>query len=512
MAIYKRYLQYTLFSTILLMHINLITSNNDIWQDYFAYDCDLTTSAFQVQYLLNLPECKNTCSTTTSCKGIVWYEYLKQDVPTEPSRCYLLNKICELRSYIASPAYTSFWYKNISLDTDCINYPMLWSDRYADDCNYYSKYRVCNNAFNDSIKTFILTDYDSVYNFNAFQVCCSCDGSIFEYKPHEIRFVLESIWKPSHQFNIIDNMVCQTYNQHITSKKYNLQNKWNINIFLGICNHLTTKAQNKFRNIYSIADTQFENLQSMDYKQLNSFDCINDLFFIDKMITFYVCNDMDHTNFPYIIDIRNDNYTVYLNGYFININDFISNVKNNEIIFENQCNIESLISNNNQSNILGSLLCEFNTDSPTHFPTIEPTKFPTTSEPSFDPTMTPTNAPTFTPTGYPSDSPTPLNIYSDKTQITAFCLTFFFGVFGAGRWYINEQIGASFQLVMFILFGCLMALAVYFYKDYEKENGTVVGWIASCICCGLFIWWIVDLALIGEGQFVDDNGKKLEPW
>ena len=158
-----------------------ISSASYIWTDYENYRCDLSISAFDIRYQLSLTECQAACTNSTDCKGISWYEYLKQDVDNDPSRCYLLDKIYDLELFTLAPTTTSFWYNDISSDIECINYPYSWTDRYGDDCDIYENFAVCDNAFNDSSKEYIVNEPDSTYNLNAFQTCCSCAGSMYEY-------------------------------------------------------------------------------------------------------------------------------------------------------------------------------------------------------------------------------------------------------------------------------------------------------------------------------------------
>ena len=66
--------------------------------------------------------------------------------------------------------------------------------------------------------------------------------------------------------------------------------------------------------------------------------------------------------------------------------------------------------------------------------------------------------------------------HSDKNLILTAILAFFFGVFGAHRFYVGKPVSAVFQLLTIGGFG---------------------------------IWSFIDLIIIVFGQFNDGNGKKI---
>ena len=68
---------------------------------------------------------------------------------------------------------------------------------------------------------------------------------------------------------------------------------------------------------------------------------------------------------------------------------------------------------------------------------------------------------------------------SDKRILPAFLLWFFFGIFGAHRFYAGKIVTGILQLVTF---------------------------------GGLGIWWLVDLILILTGSLTDGEGRRITQW
>lgn len=68
---------------------------------------------------------------------------------------------------------------------------------------------------------------------------------------------------------------------------------------------------------------------------------------------------------------------------------------------------------------------------------------------------------------------------SDKKRLLTALLCFFFGVFGAHRFYAGKIATAIIQLLT---------------------------------CGGLGIWAIIDLLIILLGEFTDSDGKKIRDW
>ena len=103
-------------------------------------------------------------------------------------------------------------------------------------------------------------------------------------------------------------------------------------------------------------------------------------------------------------------------------------------------------------------------------------------------------------------------------------------IFGAGRFYIGEYIGASFKLILFILIYCITGPVIFcgfginalvnMLRPGESamaiNPSTIVqASIGACCCCICFIfltiWWIIDIILFGINEIPDGNGYTLNP-
>eukprot|EP01083_Nonionella_stella_P001048 3029_1 len=365
---------------LLLAIVNLLSlqSLEFVWRQYQNYGSDLSF-AYHIEYELSLSQCFDLCTNdSSSCMGITWYadNDLKRLFANAPSRCYLLRTIYDLKQELSTlTPITAVWYTNITQET-CIDYPYDWADEWGDTCSNYRSSNVCDNAFNDSSKEYILENADNRrYDLHAFQTCCDCSGSLYEYG----FFQIEAIWKPPY-INSIDNiMVCQSYNQ---SSQFTIDSKLSLHEFIGICDFSTSQNYAKYDIIYSLSSNENEDIE------LAEFDCVDNNVFIDSVNEYYICDQFDHNSYPYILDIdplNSQNYTAYVNSYLVDTDNLQTN---NNIRHKTKCNIDSLINNNSESNILTSLICEYNfvTPNPTSSPTLQPTPMPNypTRMPTYD--------------------------------------------------------------------------------------------------------------------------------
>jgi predicted Ser/Thr protein kinase len=97
---------------------------------------------------------------------------------------------------------------------------------------------------------------------------------------------------------------------------------------------------------------------------------------------------------------------------------------------------------------------------------------------------------------------------SDKIILPAFLLAFFFGVFGAHRFYVGKIWTAFLQLAA--LGGCViltMACAT-FGKNWEPVTGILL----AAFICGCLIWATVDWILILCKVFTDGEGRRITNW
>eukprot|EP01084_Bolivina_argentea_P129624 228923_1 len=386
------------FPFLLFLHIS---SSNYLWTNYTNYACDIISSAYDIAYAISITQCYDLCINDTNCKGITYYKYLKVDVNNDPTRCYLLNKICNLIDDNLTPVITSFWYNNINQQTECINYPNDWTDEFSDNCLRYESLHVCDNSYNNPSKIFIIDSTHSKYNFNAFETCCNCSGSLYQY--HTINensniLLIEPLWK-SYSNNIFQYMICQSYtnsNTHIPSDITQSISKWNFNQFISICQHFRNKLYHKYDIIQSISNTINNNISL-----LSNFNCIDNNILTAVNNTYYLCDEFDHNLYPFLIQLSHNNTNIYLNSHFINSIHFIQNFQaSDNIIFQSQCNILPL-TQLNSINIFAILICDYY-KAPTRHPTMNPTYSPLTgTEPTRHPLINPTISPSFNPTKSP---------------------------------------------------------------------------------------------------------------
>jgi DUF4097 and DUF4098 domain-containing protein YvlB/predicted Ser/Thr protein kinase len=99
---------------------------------------------------------------------------------------------------------------------------------------------------------------------------------------------------------------------------------------------------------------------------------------------------------------------------------------------------------------------------------------------------------------------------SDKVILPSFLLAFFFGVFGAHRFYAGKIRTAFLQLAS--LGGCvLLIIACTITDDYEKWQDTFGILLAASICSCL-IWAAIDCILILCKAFSDGQGRRITQW
>ena len=108
-------------------------------------------------------------------------------------------------------------------------------------------------------------------------------------------------------------------------------------------------------------------------------------------------------------------------------------------------------------------------------------------------------------------SPLPLpaalvNTASDKIILPAFLLAFFFGVFGAHRFYVGKIRTAILQLSA--LGGCVILIIACVLPVI----GPIFGILLVALICGLVIWATVDWILILCKAFTDGQGRRISNW
>jgi predicted Ser/Thr protein kinase len=97
---------------------------------------------------------------------------------------------------------------------------------------------------------------------------------------------------------------------------------------------------------------------------------------------------------------------------------------------------------------------------------------------------------------------------SEKAILPAFLLAFFFGVFGAHRFYVGKIWTACVQLGA--LGGCILLIIACATTggDYEPTLGILLGFLI----CGCGIWATIDWILIACKAFTDGQGKRITHW
>ena len=95
---------------------------------------------------------------------------------------------------------------------------------------------------------------------------------------------------------------------------------------------------------------------------------------------------------------------------------------------------------------------------------------------------------------------------SDKTILPAFLLAFFFGLFGAHRFYVGKIWSGLLQLAAFGTF--ILLIIVCANGGPEPATGILLGFVIF----GCVIWATVDWILIACRAFRDSHGKRMSQW
>ena len=103
---------------------------------------------------------------------------------------------------------------------------------------------------------------------------------------------------------------------------------------------------------------------------------------------------------------------------------------------------------------------------------------------------------------------------SDKIILPAFLLAFFFGVFGAHRFYVGKirtgllQLGALLAWIPTILAIVLVGRRSSHPADFEPALGLLLGFLAT----GCVVWAVVDWILLLCKVFTDGQGRRINHW
>mmetsp|Transcript_62473 Transcript_62473/g.99311 ORF Transcript_62473/g.99311 Transcript_62473/m.99311 type:complete len:191 (+) Transcript_62473:105-677(+) len=118
--------------------------------------------------------------------------------------------------------------------------------------------------------------------------------------------------------------------------------------------------------------------------------------------------------------------------------------------------------------------------------------------------------------------------YERKQQLVAFLLSFFVGLFAAGRFYIGQYLTAGLKIGLNIGLGCfgmcciscVTGVSAFSSGRSNRTPDTCCGkFMAGVGCCyvflvtlGIFAWLIADWVLFGLNKIPDGNGVDLQPW
>ncbi|HEX9045483.1 MAG TPA: protein kinase [Verrucomicrobiae bacterium] len=115
-----------------------------------------------------------------------------------------------------------------------------------------------------------------------------------------------------------------------------------------------------------------------------------------------------------------------------------------------------------------------------------------------------------TPKALAADAPTlpgmTADLTSDKAIVPAALLAFFFGIFGAHRFYVGKHGTGLVQLLgcvvcVFLTIGCLIPLL-----------GAIFGLLLVAQIIGMAVWMTVDLILLLCKAFTDGQGRRITHW
>eukprot|EP01084_Bolivina_argentea_P259041 436958_1 len=121
------------------------------------------------------------------------------------------------------------------------------------------------------------------------------------------------------------------------------------------------------------------------------------------------------------------------------------------------------------------------------------------------------------------DSSFGIEDYSDKQQLTAFLFTFFLGICGAGRLYVEDTTG-YFKLGLCVIvccYPCFMCLCfskkignrrTIKFKDLKGVCGILITFFGFCAYLALIGWVVVDIVLFALNEIPDGDGLTLHPW
>jgi len=108
--------------------------------------------------------------------------------------------------------------------------------------------------------------------------------------------------------------------------------------------------------------------------------------------------------------------------------------------------------------------------------------------------------------------------YTRKSRLVAFLLSIFVGTYGADRFYlglIGTAVGKLIITLAFLIACCCGGIVKGVMASEDGNAGTIAAVVVCVIGCILFlaefIWWLVDVIRIGEGDLHDSKGYATNP-
>jgi hypothetical protein len=105
--------------------------------------------------------------------------------------------------------------------------------------------------------------------------------------------------------------------------------------------------------------------------------------------------------------------------------------------------------------------------------------------------------------------------YKQKSQMTAFWLSFFLMNFGGARFYIGNieiAVGQLCYTIGFCFIMCFFALCLSSFSCSDENINTLFHILKGFWAIGLVIWWLYEIIMFGKNDITDNNGVSLYAW
>eukprot|EP01083_Nonionella_stella_P069708 186026_1 len=317
-------------------------------QYVYLYDalCDNLDAKFEIMYdVTSVSECVEYChENADSCTMINYFNYFKGD---DDARCYLFRAICDIK--MDNNANRSVIGYRV-FDSECLDYPVDWSDSVGDSCTYYKTSNWCDTRSLSHDENAFYSLIDSKYGLSAIESCCECDGGINIVD--NVAFSHDYIWTTSEDY------ICDFTARDMVQSVYRT---WDNLVLYHVCTNLMHVASCAF-----LIDTEFV---AKDDSAYTVFMCMN------------VAPDYVVHTYDFILEffeIEEERYGIYINTlwFHIDISYYSESVRLRVMNYtECESNILSMhtIYNESQFKISGIHPCYL---LDTYSPTTQPTNAP----------------------------------------------------------------------------------------------------------------------------------------